>query len=374
MRKILLTLAAVVLLVPVLSLAAEVKTAEIVPKADKPNNLYLAGQNPTVDGDVTGDLVVAGGVVTVNGNVENSVMAAGSTLNLNGNVGDNVRVAGGAVTVESTIGGDLIVFGGNVILGTKSVVKGDVIIFAGTIDIKGSVLGSVKNSYTGDVIITGNVAGNVELAQVGTLKIESSAVIGGSLKYSSQNEATVASGAKVANVEYTKVSAVEMSKPSFGNKLGSALIGAIMAFVALLVFIALLPKFATNVVNESVVNPWAKMGIGFLAIVVTPIVLLMLLITFFGWGVMGYLFMTYMAFFALTGSLTALLAGGYAGKYLKKESSMIVSWKTAGLGVALVTAFKLIPYVGWIAAFVLAILVFGTLTTMSFEYIKSQRA
>lgn len=375
MRKFLLSLAVLVLIIPVLGFAAEVKTAELVSKNETPKNLYLAGQNPTVDANVTGDLVVAGSVVTVNGDVSNGVLAAGGTLNLNGNVANNVRVAGGTVNIEGNIGGDLVIFGGNVILGTKSVVSGDVIVFAGTLDLKGSVLGSVKNTYAGDVIIVGNVSGNVQLNQVGTLKLESSAVIGGNLQYSSTTEAVVASDAKVGgNVEYTKVTQSNVQGESLGSKFMGMLFGAVMSFVALLVFISLLPKFATNATNSAIVNPLAKLGIGFLAIVVTPIALLLLLITFIGWGVMGYLFMIYMAFFALTGSLSALLVGSLVWKFIKKEKDLIVNWKTAGIGVVVMAIFKLIPVVGWLAAFVVAMIVFGTLTIMSFDFIKAQRA
>lgn len=375
MKKYLLSLVAAVLLIPTLGLAADVRTAEVVTKEETPKNLYLAGENPTVDANVLGDLVVAGGTVTVNGNVEHGVLAAGGTLVLNGTVGQSVRVAGGTVTVESSIGGDLIVFGGDVILGTKSVVAGDVIVMGGTVALKGKVLGDVQHSYAGDVTISGSIAGNVELSNVGTLKLEPTAVIGGNLKYTSQTEAVVSSDAKVGGkVEFTKAAPAQMKGPNASQKLGGILFGALMAFVTLLVFINLFPRFAVKTVAESTVNPWSKMGIGFLAIVVTPIALLLLLITFIGWGVMGYLFMAYMAFFALTGTVSALLAGSVLWKYLSKSETLDLDWKTAGLGVIILAALKAIPVVGWVGGFLIALIVFGTLTSMGLEYIKAQRA
>jgi cytoskeletal protein CcmA (bactofilin family) len=374
MRKLFLSLAAFVLLVPMIGLAADMRTSELVAKDETPKNLYLAGQNPTVDANVTGDLVVAGSTVTVNGDVTGGVFAAGSTLNLNGKVANSLRVAGGNVNMESTVGGDVIVFGGNVILGTKSVVTGDVIVFGGTVDLKGKVLGSVKNTYAGDVTIVGSVAGDVQLSKVSTVHVSDTAVIIGKLVYSSQNEAVVASAAKVGGVEYTKIAATNTNTESMGSRFGTVLVGIILAFVTLLVFINLFPKFAKETVSEALVNPWAKMGVGFLAIVVTPIALLVLLFTFFGWGIMGYLFMAYGAFFAVTGTLTALFAGSLAWKYIKKEKELTVNWKTAGIGILLVGLMKPVPIVGWLVAAVLALVIFGTLTTKSFQYIKAQRA
>lgn len=373
MKKVLMSLAALVLLVPIFGLAADVRTAEVVAKDEKVSNLYLAGQSPTVDANVTGDLVAAGGTVTVNGDVSGGVIAAGNVL-INGAVAESIRVAGGTVTIDGTVGGDVLVFGGNVSLGTKSVVTGDVLVFGGTLDLKGKVLGSVKNTYVGTVTIAGNVAGNVELARVGKLTVDKAAVVVGTLKYSSQNEATVAGDAKVGKVEYTKVAATKVQRQSLGSRFGGYLFAALMAFVTLLVFINLLPKFSKKVVNNSVVNSWAKMGIGFLAMVVTPIVLLALLITVLGWGIMGYLGLTYAIFLALTGTLTALLAGSFVWKYFSKGKELELNWKTASIGVVLVALAKLIPIVGWLAAFLVALIVFGTLTTMCYEYIKAQRA
>jgi len=375
MRKYLLSLVAVVLLVPAFGLAADIRSAEVITKEETPKNLYLAGENPTVDANIQGDLVVAGGTVTVNGNVEQGVLAAGGTLVLNGSVGQSVRVAGGTVTIESAVGGDLVVFGGDVILGTKSVVKGDVLVFGGTVAMKGSVLGNVKVSYVGDMTLSGSVAGNVELARVGTLKLDSNANVGGDLKYSSTTEGDISSDAKVGgNVEYTKITNTQMKRSDASGKFGSLLFGAIMAFVTLLVFIKLVPKFAGKVVAEAQVSIWSKMGVGFLAMFVTPIVMFLLLITLVGWGVMGYLGLVYVTLFALTGSLSALLAGSFVWKYLRKEKANVLNWKTAGIGVLIMMALKLLPIVGWVGGFLLALVVYGTLVNIGLEYIKAQRA
>ena len=374
MRKFLLSLAALVLLLPTLGLAADIRTAEVVTKEETPKNLYLAGQNPTVDANVTGDLVVAGGVVTVNGDVQNDVLAAGSTLNLNGKVANNVRVAGGTVNIESNIGGDLVIFGGDVILGTKSVISGDVLVFAGTVNLKGVVNGSVKKGYAGSVLISGKVGGDVELANVGALTMDSNANVVGNLRYSSKNEASVSSDAKVGGkVEFTKITTASNWR-NFTPNLGSVLFGILMAFITILVFIKLFPKFANRVVNAAVVNPLAKMGIGFAAMVGTPIALLLLLLTIFGWGVMAYLGVAYAAFLILTGSLSAILVGSLVWKYLRKEKNLEINWKTVAIGVVLTVALKLIPIIGWLAVFAIALVVFGTLTTMGWEYIKTQRA
>jgi len=374
MRKFMLSLAALVLLVPMVGLAADVQNAEVVAKDTLVHNLYLAGQNPTVDANVTGDLVVAGGVVTVNGDVSGGVLAAGSTLNLNGTVGQSVRVAGGNINIDGTVGGDLVIFGGNVILGTKSVVTGDVMVFGGTLDLKGTVKGAVKDTYVGTVNLSGNVLGDATFTRVGMLTVTSDAVVGGALKYSSQNEGTIASAAKVAGkTEFTKVAANNKMNRWTPN-VGSVIFGISMMFITILVFMMFLPKFTKEVVNNVLVNPWAKLGAGFVALIVAPVVMILLAITIFGLGVMGYLAMIYFALIALAGTVSAIFAGAYMWKLLRKESDYVLDWKTAAIGVLLVAVAKLIPVIGWLVALVLFLLVFGTLVTMSFDFVKAQRA
>lgn len=373
MKKYLFSLLAFVLLLPALGLAADVRNAEVITKEEKPKNLYLAGENPTVDGNVTGDLVSAGGTVTVNGNVQNDVLAAGGTLNLNGEVGGSVRVAGGTINVESNVGGDVVIFGGEVILGTKSKIAGDVIVFGGTVSLKGEVVGSVKNSYVGNVTVVGKVGGNVELNDVGKLKVDSTAVVAGDLKYSSPETGDISSSAKITGkTEYKKIQTKNVNGGSIN--FGSVLMGMLMAFITVLVFLRLLPKFAQKAVESALVDPWSKIGVGLLAMIGAPVAMLVLLITFFGWGVMGYLFLTYGVFMALTGTIGALFVGALSSRFLQKESELKLDWKSAGLGIVIVAILKVVPVIGWLGVFILSLLVFGTLTKMGFEYIKAQRA
>jgi hypothetical protein len=375
MRKVLLSIVAILIMLPTLGLAADLRTTELVSKEEVPKNLYLAGQNPTVDANVLGDLVIAGGVVTVNGEVQNGLLVAGGTLNINGKVGGNVRVAGGTVIIESTVEGDLVVFGGDVILGTKSVVSGDLLVFGGTVTMKGEIVGSVKKGFVGDVVIAGNVGGDVDLANVTTLRLDNTANIGGNLKYSSKNEASIASSAKVGGkVLFTKITTTSNAGNQLTSNIKYTILGLVMALITILAFVYLLPKFSKEVINTSLVNPWAKMGIGFLAMIATPIVLFMLLLTFVGWSIMGYLGVAYLSLWMLTGSLTTLLVGSFIWKYIRKEAEFTVNWKVAAMGVVTITILKMIPVVGWLIAFVLSLIVFGTLVTMILGYLKTQRA
>ncbi len=374
MKNMLWLVAALVVVFPVFSFAADLRSAEVISKETKTKNLYLAGENPTVDANVLGDLAVAGGTVTVNGDVEDSILAAGGTLNVFGATGGNLRVAGGTVTLDGTVGGDVVVFGGEVTLGTKSVVAGDVIVFGGTVNMRGTISGSVKSSSGGTVTISGKTAGDVELYNAGEVKLDAAAVIEGKLKYSAEQEATIASGAKVGKTEFTKVSTMNSAGQTVADRAGGIVISILMGLISLLVFIKLLPKFSAQVLEAAMVKPLRNFWVGFVAIVVTPFALLLLLITFVGWGVLWYVFLAYLAFFAFTGTLSALLVGSFAWKYLRKEEMLTVNWKTASLGVVLYVLVSVIPFVGGVFGLVVGWTVFGALTQMGFGYLKAQQA
>jgi hypothetical protein len=114
----------------------------IAPNKDNPNvsipatethrNVYTAGSNVTVSGNIAGDLVAAGGMTTIEGSVEQDAMLAGGTLNINGSINGDARLAGGNITVGSPVGGDLVVAGGNVTVTGRSSVGGDLVAGAGT--------------------------------------------------------------------------------------------------------------------------------------------------------------------------------------------------------------------------------------------------
>lgn len=73
----------------------------VVGSQESHRNLYTAGANVTVNGDVTGDLTAAGGMVSITGTVQQEVLLAGGTLDVSGQVGGNARLAGGNITAGS---------------------------------------------------------------------------------------------------------------------------------------------------------------------------------------------------------------------------------------------------------------------------------
>lgn len=79
------------------------------------DGVVIAGGNININAPVNGDVFVAGGQISVNSDVKGKIVAAGGNIDIKGN-SKNVVIAGGNINIHSTavIGRDAVISGGNV--------------------------------------------------------------------------------------------------------------------------------------------------------------------------------------------------------------------------------------------------------------------
>jgi cytoskeletal protein CcmA (bactofilin family) len=159
------------------------------------DDLYVAAGTVNIDGTVNGDATIAAGTVQVAGTVNGSLNVGGGTVEVLGEVTGAVRVSSGTVRILGSVGRDLVAFGGSVAIESSGEVTGDVAGGVGTLVIDGSVGGDVR-AGAGTMEIAGTVQGSIE-AGVGQLTIESGAMVGGDVAYTSGREATIADDAEI---------------------------------------------------------------------------------------------------------------------------------------------------------------------------------
>jgi hypothetical protein len=135
---------------------------------------FLSGDQPVVDTPIPDDVVatggtvtvrapvdsltVAGGMVTVDAPVAGDVVAASGTLIVNGDVGGKVLAAGGEIELNGNATNALVT-GGAVRIGEDAVIERDAVISAGEVVNEGSVLGNLMVS--GETFRNNGTAGNV---------------------------------------------------------------------------------------------------------------------------------------------------------------------------------------------------------------------
>ncbi len=373
---VMLSLVSLFLIAPVTSFAASFRGSEegttTISANENVRNLYVAGNTVNSDANVGGDLAAAGTNLNLNGSVEQSLFAAGSNVNIRGTIGNSARMAGGTVNVDAMVNQDLLAVGGTIDIFSNSNVSGDLLAAGGNITINGVIDGNAW--LVGEnVTINGKINGNITVRNVNNLKIGSDAVIGGKLTYYSPNEAEIASGAQIGSADYKKVENRNYSKFNFAGMFGLASFFAMLiTFITILVLIYLFPKSIRKYTEDGLANIWANLGWGFVALVVAPVSVIILFMTFVGVYLGLIMLGIYLLLIGMAKLLSFVLIGAQLLKWLKK-GKLRLDWLTAIVGALAVFILGFIPILGWIILFGFMLVAMGQLVQYSGKFIANQR-
>jgi cytoskeletal protein CcmA (bactofilin family) len=271
-------------------------------------DVYTAGGTVQILSRVDGDLVAAGGTITVTDEITGDVLASGGSITLTGRVGDDIRAAGGTVTVAGNVGGDAIIAGGSVSLAADRRVRGRAWLAGASVDVDADVDGEVRIGGR-NVSLSGRYGGDVRVLSE-DLRIESGAHIAGDLHYGGPREATIDPGATIeGRVVYSKAEFgkhFEFAPPMAG---GLALLAAILAVSNLIVF-WILPHGVVETVRVIAGEPLKSVAMGFVVLIVTPVLALILGVTVLAAPLAVALFLTYFVLL-IAGYLMAVAALGW---------------------------------------------------------------
>ena len=292
-----IVLAAPFLLFSTLPLRGQDVGREVVKRGTFSEDIYLAGGQVELDGEVAGDVVAAGGQITIGRRVTGDVLAAGGQLEIRGQLLDDVRVAGGRVSLLGDIADDAIAAGGQVHLDRRARVGGRAWLSGGDLEIAGHVEKELK-AAGGDITLSGTVNGDVDLSGE-TIRITSTARIGRDLIYRSPSQAAIDPGAEISG-DVTHVPTGD----GVAGQLVSTLVMALGLWIAGILLLVTFPGFSGRVVARVGSAPLPSLGVGLGLVIVTPVLVLIALVTLVGIPVGLALALLY----ALT-----LLAGYLAG-------------------------------------------------------------
>lgn len=322
-------------------------------------DLLIAGGEVTVLGEVSGNLIGAGGNVTVSGGVGRDALVAGGDVNILGFVRDDLRVVGGNVQVANAVGGDVVAAGGVVHLVSGATVSGDVVVFGGLTTIDGTVTGDVRVEG-GELRINGTILGSLDAKVQDGLMIGDGANIGGGV-YESAKEAEIDEGATVRG-ELTFEEVTRSDAPPTGEKiLGFGVTTmALMLLVVALILVYAAKDGTRSVVSHVARSFWKSVGVGFVALIILPILAFILLITLIGMPLGFLLGLGYMTVLLAAKLATSVVIGALAIKLATRSDDIRLDWVTAIVGVVVLLALMLIPVIGFLASFILFLATFGS--------------
>ncbi|MDP2651792.1 MAG: hypothetical protein Q8O94_01515 [bacterium] len=339
--------------------------------SSSPGNAYAAGISVVVTAPVVGDFSAVGGSIVIAAPVAGDELLLAGSINSRASVNGDLRAVGGSITIEKPIKGDLVAFG----LSVNDIGRGSGSVFIAALNatIAGGASGPVT-VYGNNVSLAGDFAGNVDVVASGSLTLAPSTTIHGTLSYEAPEIAEIPSSATIGNIVYTNISYLPdagTSRTLAFMSVGFFLLVRILGALLLAGLLAgLFPKFA-EVMTERAYTARPRsilltMLLGFAILVATPILLIMLLLTFVGIGLALLTLILYL--------LVVLLALLYAGillgsilvrRYLRRTT---VLWHDGVFGMLAFSLVALLPYVGLFIVLLLTVFSAGELLLVFFDF------
>jgi cytoskeletal protein CcmA (bactofilin family) len=288
-------------------------------------DVYLFSQDASVGGHVTGDVIAFAQILRVGGTVDGNVRSFTNTISLSGNVARNVLTFDDIVNLDSS-----------------SKIGGSLTAAAHSLNLDGGVGRSVL-LFAQQTTLSGTVEGGVS-AKGDSLRINSSAKVGGPIKFEGKYPPDVASDAKLVSAPvFTKLE----HKPEYAE--GSYFVWQVIWLAAYVLFglvlFQLMPLFSREAV-DSVEHYGASFGLGVLVFFGVPIAALIACVTVVGLFVgLGTLFIWYGGlYYAQT------VVGTLVGQWLLGRTRE--TWPLIGrmvVGIVIVRLATMIPHAGgWI--------------------------
>ena len=354
----LLRLIALVVLVlalnPSLAAAADIRQGQDITIGSTEtieDDLYAFGSNIAINGTIHGDLIATGNNISIDGTVTGDVIAAGNTVAIRGQVGGSVRAVASSVVLDGKITNDLVAAGNDLTILGNGRVGRDAIVAGANTTVSGPIARDLQVGGS-NVKIDSAVGGNVT-ATIERLQITDRGSVGGSLKYTSKNEAQIANASSVKG-------SVERQTPDGGRAplfTGTAAVvvewlkGLIGLLILGILVVFFFPGFSRRAGEALVHSPWVTLAIGALVLIGLPI----LSIVFFAVGALiggWWIGFVVLALFTVALALSIPVAAvGVGGALLRVARRPVPVWLALLIGLVVLLLVALIPILGGLVIF-----------------------
>jgi cytoskeletal protein CcmA (bactofilin family) len=245
-------------------------------------SVWASGNTIDVSGTVNGDLYCAGQTVDISGTIHGDVLCAAQTLTISGKIDGSARVAGQTVSLSGQIGRSLNALGQSVTIDGLAHIGQDASIGASTLTQNG-VVGRDLLLGGATVVLNGNVGRDIKGA-ASNLTVNSGAKVGGNLDYTSANNASISSGAQIfGKVTHSQPKQSSVSKTVvLGLRFGFGLYILLAVLFSNLILTLLFPGWFRKMTAVTEKAPHKAFGVGLLALILAPIVIIACAATIIG--------------------------------------------------------------------------------------------
>tara|TARA_B100000508_G_scaffold67978_1_gene53045 strand:+ start:11002 stop:12129 length:1128 start_codon:yes stop_codon:yes gene_type:complete len=334
-----------------------VRSGEAVSVADDQvidGDFYSAAAKINLSGSVSEDMIAAGGRITINGVIGDNAWLVGNKIDVYGPVGDDLRVFGREIVIAEPVSGDLFVVGSSVTILSTASITGDILMFAEEVVIEGSVGGDLLG--TAEVLrIDTNIAGDVDVT-TGQLTLGGRATVEGAVKYTSQNVLVQSLDATVGG----DIVRSDPVPPGTQESVRSALVPVLILLFSILAWHLFSRRTLFIVVSRALLLSPRPVFLGVLAILFTPIVIAVLIVSMVGMLVGFALLFAYLTFILLSFIAIPAVLGHFLMKIMNRPDASL-SLLSIAVGVVTVIALAILPILGQIVLSVAFLAAFGAL-------------
>lgn len=366
-------LALSLLLLPLSVFGATVEGQRSLVLTEPPlGNAYLTGLEVIVDAPVLGDLTALALSTIVKNPVTGDLLLAGGTLDVEAPVRGDLRAVGARVIVNDDVSGDLVTVGGVVLISGKAK---ELQAVGATIRATG---GTTENAtlYGTEVYLSGEYGGDVTVTASDRIIVGEGTSIKGAFKYNAPSEVTIPVSATIqGGATYIGgASYIPSSKEAdIYDRIGMFVFFLVKALAMMVVaglIVGLFPALSKKLVSLSLALPPKKFALtallGAVLLLLTPLAILILLVSFVGFGVALLISALYVLLFLLSYVYAGFLLGAWIVRAVKKRMSS--SFKVALLGAFLLYLLSHVPYVGMVIVLLLMLVSAGVLSITAYKF------
>jgi cytoskeletal protein CcmA (bactofilin family) len=301
-------------------------------------NLYIISQNIVIDGEVQGDVIALASSILINGRIEGDLIAAASKTEINGEINGSTRLAGEALNINGQVARNVNFAGKNLVLGESGEIGWDLLNSALSTKIFGLVNANVYNA-NGELIITGQVKGNIHYSeQTNLLEEEGSSVLG----------------------SLYQVKKAEKENNGVFNWWQILIYKIIATFLIALLIFKLNKKWLLNGKLNAQHRPWRSLALGLAFFVLSPLLSIILLVTFIGAPLALIIMLLWLVAILIAKAFASFYIGTEIIKYLpnkyQKNDLLLLL-----IGSTFLFAVLLIPFINIYLSILINAFVLGTI-------------
>jgi cytoskeletal protein CcmA (bactofilin family) len=340
------------------------------------NQDYFAfGESIEISGRVKGDVYALGGNVLVDGTIDGDLLVGGGTVTISGTIVQDVRVAGGHVIISGRIGRNATIGSGNIDFTPSGRIQGGLVAGSGKVHLAGLIEGNAVVG-AGNLVVSHSINGSLKAA-AGSIRLTSQAQVAKDFTYWSHRRASIDHQARISGL-VTKHALPKEFFPS-PKDLAMSLVGLILvlklaSFISTLVLGLLLIRFYPKFIRRGIHNLQHEslkvLGLGFLILFLTPVVIFLLGITVIGLPMAAVVLALLLLYLYLARIMVIAWAGQRLFAWIGK--CQYEKWSFAA-GLMMYSLLTLFPVFGQVVTFLTVLFGLGTLSLTQKEIYGEMR-